>query len=196
MQPGKFHNDSRLIAEEMTCVHNVLLRIINSVYLQCINVEQSPDDVQHFVCYALEWARLVEEHHHTEETMIFPEIDQATGIPGLMDANIQQHAAFHTGLEAYERYLRAVKDGEEKYSGQKLRGLVDSFMPVLREHLNDEIATLLQLRQYEDKQDWVKWFAAISQKILAQSTDPKFKVSCCIRLDSFSQITGWPVQLS
>ncbi|KAK1477148.1 hemerythrin HHE cation binding domain-containing protein [Colletotrichum cuscutae] len=147
------------MAEEMTVIHNLILRIINTVYLQCINVEKSPNDVQDFVSYAIEWSKMVEEHHETEETEVFPDIEQLAGVPGLMRANVAQHEAFHDGLHA----------------GGKLKSIIDSFMPVLREHLSDEIDSLLKLNEYD--RNWDEWYEKLMKKLLGRMGDPKLKVS-------------------
>ncbi|KAK1498028.1 hemerythrin HHE cation binding domain-containing protein [Colletotrichum tamarilloi] len=161
------------MAEEMTIIHNLILRIINTVYLQCINVEKSPNDVQDFVSYAIEWSKMVEEHHETEETEVFPEIEQLAGVPGLMRANVAQHEAFHDGLHAYMGYLDKVQKGEEAYSGGKLKSIIDSFMPVLREHLSDEIDSLLKLNEYD--RNWDEWYEKLMKKLLGRMGDPKLK---------------------
>lgn len=163
------------MAEEMTIIHNLILRIINTVYLQCINVEKSPNDVQDFVSYAMEWSKMVEEHHETEETEVFPEIEQLAGVPGLMQANVAQHEAFHDGLHAYMGYLDRIQKGDEAYSGEKLKGIIDSFMPVLREHLSDEIDSLLKLNEYD--RNWDEWYEKLMKKLLGKMGDPKLKVS-------------------
>jgi hemerythrin-like domain-containing protein len=164
------------MAEEMIIVHNFIIRSMNSIYLQCVNVAQSPADVPNFVDYAMIWAKVVEEHHHTEETTLFPAMEELTKTPGIMGDNIEQHKAFHGGLEIYEAYLTRVKSGNEKYDGLKLKGIIDGFMPVLREHLNDEIDTLLALKKFEDTIDWETWFKKKMEEILKKADDPSVKV--------------------
>ncbi|GKT45527.1 uncharacterized protein ColSpa_05708 [Colletotrichum spaethianum] len=161
------------MAEEMTIIHNLIIRILNTIYLQCINVEKSPKDVQDFVSYAIEWARMVQEHHHTEEETVFPSIEKMAGVPGLMQANVAQHEAFHDGLHAYMGYLEKVQKGEEAYSGERLKGIIDSFMPILRQHLSDEIDTLVKLGDYDC--DWETWFKKLQKELLAKADDPNLK---------------------
>ncbi|KAK2013067.1 hemerythrin HHE cation binding domain-containing protein [Colletotrichum eremochloae] len=163
------------MAEDMTIIHNLIIRILNTVYLQCVNVEKSPSDVQDFVSYAIEWAKMVEEHHRTEEEMVFPQIEQLAGVPGLMQANVAQHEAFHKGLHAYKDYLERVQKGEEAYSGGRLKDIIDSFMPILRQHLSDEIDTLLKLGDYD--RDWEAWFEKLMKELLAKSDDPNLKTT-------------------
>ncbi|KAK6224736.1 hypothetical protein QIS74_03063 [Colletotrichum tabaci] len=161
------------MAEDMTIIHNLIIRILNTVYLQCVNVEKSPDDIQDFVSYAIEWARMVEEHHHTEEETVFPQIERLAGVPGLMQANVAQHEAFHDGLHAYMGYLEKVHKSDEAYSGERLRSIIDSFMPTLRQHLSDEIDTLLKLGDYD--RDWEAWFEKLVKELLAKRGDPNLK---------------------
>ncbi|TDZ32123.1 hypothetical protein CTRI78_v011794 [Colletotrichum trifolii] len=163
------------MAEDMTIIHNLIIRIMNSVYLQCINVEKSPPDVQDFVSYAVEWGRMVEEHHRTEETEVFPEIEKVTGTKGIMDDNVAQHRAFHDGLDIYLEYLGKVQKNEEPYSGERLRDIVNSFMPVLRQHLFDEIDILLKLGEYD--LDWDTWFDQLHNKLISKTNDPNLKTT-------------------
>ncbi|KAF6830684.1 hemerythrin HHE cation binding domain-containing protein [Colletotrichum musicola] len=163
------------MAEDMIVIHNLIIRIINTVYLQCVNVEHSPDDVQDFVSYALEWGKMVEEHHHTEETEVFPEIERMAGVPGLMAANVAQHEAFSSGLYEYMEFLSKVQRHKEAYTGERLKSIIDSFMPVLRQHLSDEIETLLKLRDYDC--DWEDWFDKLVKRLLSKSSDPRLKTT-------------------
>ena len=52
----------------------------------------------------------------------------------------------------FDVYVKACLAGSEKYDGNRVVDLIDDFGDILREHLNDEIDTLLGLRKYgEDK---------------------------------------------
>ncbi|KAF4828083.1 Calcium-binding protein NCS-1 [Colletotrichum siamense] len=178
-QKGVKTTGARRMAEDMIIIHNMIIRIINTVYLQCINVEKSPNDVQDFVSYAIEWAKMVEEHHHTEERDVFPAIEKMAEAPGLMETNIAQHEAFTGGLHEYLSYLEKVQkgegEGEEAYSGLKLKGIIDSFMPGLRQHLSDEIDTLLKLGEYDV--EWDEWFERLMKELLSKSNDPALKTT-------------------
>lgn len=138
----------------MVIFHNVLLRLVNSMWLQCVNVESSPKHVPTFLNYAKSITELIHLHHQGEEDYVFPAIEKATGVPGIMADEIDQHRGFEKGLEEFELYVNAAIEGTEKYDGEKTRRLIDGFMPILREHLADEIATLLTLDKYEEKADW------------------------------------------
>lgn len=160
----------------MIIVHNLLLRGINSIYLQCINVERDPAVVPDFVSYAETWGKTVHEHHDAEETLVFPEMEELAGEPGLMEANVAQHKAFHDGVGTYQAYLADVGAGKEKYDGQRLKAIIDSFMPVLRQHLSDEIDSLMALEKYEEKTQWDKWFKGVMDKVLKKADGAEMKV--------------------
>lgn len=157
------------MALEMVTVHNCLIRGINSVYLQCINVERSSASVPAFIKYASVWGQILHTHHSTEEKWIFPEIEAIVGEKGVMDVNIQQHHAFEEGVNEYAAYLKNAENGEEKYDGTKLKNIVDSFMPVLRQHLQDEILTLKDFDKYKEKTDWAKWTKDTIAKVVKKT---------------------------
>ncbi|EON97414.1 putative hemerythrin hhe cation binding domain-containing protein [Phaeoacremonium minimum UCRPA7] len=174
-KPGEKVKPVHTIAEEMIIVHNLLLRGINSIYLQCINVERDPAVVPDFVSYAETWGKTVHEHHDAEETLVFPEMEELAGEPGLMEANVAQHKAFHDGVGTYQAYLADVGAGKEKYDGQRLKAIIDSFMPVLRQHLSDEIDSLMALEKYEEKTQWDKWFKGVMDKVLKKADGAEMK---------------------
>lgn len=123
----------------------------------------------------------VHEHHDNEEAMFFPKLEEVIGAPGFMTGSVEQHAAFHGGLETLLAHLEAVSAGADRYDGKKLRCLVDAFMPVLTEHLHDEVKTLLALDRYEDRCDWAAWMKEMAAQIVAKmQADPEAKV-CALR---------------
>ncbi len=168
---------SHTLAKEMINAHNFLLRGINSIYLQCINVERSPEDVPAFVNYASCWSRILHHHHSSEEEWIFPDIEKITGEKGIMDVNVQQHQAFEKGIEEYTAYVASVKEGKEKYEGARLKAIIDSFMPTLHEHLVAEVDNLKGLEKYEDKTDWAKWTTDTLNKVVKKNENPDAFVS-------------------
>jgi len=56
--------------------------------------------------------------------------------------------AFLPGLEAYAEYLNSVTSSPDSFSGKHLNNIIDSFAPMLIEHLSDEIPTLLSLSRF------------------------------------------------
>jgi hemerythrin-like domain-containing protein len=129
----------------MCLAHNLLLRWLNSIYLQAPHVK-SPTDVSDFITYAQVWHESIHHHHAMEEEYFFPWIETYSGEKGIMDRNVQQHEAFHKGLEEFGEYVHNVK--VEEYDGIKLRGVVDGFGEALKLHLREEIKTLIGLERF------------------------------------------------
>jgi hemerythrin-like domain-containing protein len=134
------------IASEMVLVHNMMIRALNSIYLQAPYIK--PADEKGFCRYMLLWHLLLHSHHSTEETGFFPTVEKMAGAKGIMNANVEQHKAFHDGMEKFKGYADAVIADKEKYSGSKVVAIIDEFGPVLTQHLTDEIPTIAGLRQY------------------------------------------------
>jgi len=145
VQPDMFDN----CASEMACVHNMMIRGINSIYLQAPHITQK--DEQSFLNYAMQWYALLHVHHTGEETTFFPAVEELAGEKGIMEANVEQHHAFEAGLEAFVAYIRDAIAKKEKYDGKRIVALIDAFAEPLRDHLADEIPTILGLRKYGDK---------------------------------------------
>ena len=163
----------------MSFVHNLLIRGISAIYVQCVNVATrgSAQDKLDFVNFAKAWSNFIHEHHEFEETVAFPDINRVTGQDGLMDANIEEHEVFHAGLHEFQEYIRNVQAEKIELDGARMRLIIDGFMPVLRKHLENEIYTLIDLQKFEDKVDWSKWFAKMLERAMSNTMkDPKFKV--------------------
>jgi hypothetical protein len=137
------------LASEMALVHNIVIRGLNSIYLQAPHIK--PADEKPFARYMAGWFTLLHSHHGGEETMFFPAVEKMTGVDGIMDTNIDQHAAFHDGLDTFKAYADAVIAGKEKYDSGRVIAIIDGFATPLLQHLTDEIPTILGLRQYSDK---------------------------------------------
>ncbi|KAJ9296759.1 hypothetical protein DTO271G3_4958 [Paecilomyces variotii] len=133
-------------ASHMALVHNIILRGYNSIYLQAPEVK--PADVQDFLHYSHAWYEFVIGHHDSEERVLFPGIEEATGVKGIMDTDIEEHAAFHDGLENLKTYIDTCLATPSKYSGVELVKVLDSFGAALHSHLEHEPANLLALSKY------------------------------------------------
>ncbi|UKZ74860.1 hypothetical protein TrVFT333_002530 [Trichoderma virens FT-333] len=196
-KPGETVEPYHSMAAEMIIVHNCLIRGINSVYLQCVNVERSSASVPAFIKYASSWGQILHAHHITEEKWIFPEIEAITGEKGVMDVNVQQHHAFEEGLKEYTAYLQNAETGKEKYDGAKLKNIINSFMPVLWQHLQDEILTLKAFDKYKEKTDWAKWTKDTAAKVVkATQTADGMVVDLPFMVHNhevaFEQAGSWP----
>jgi hypothetical protein len=137
------------LASEMCHVHNMINRGLNSIYLQAPHI--TPADEKHFCKYVLGWYNLLHSHHSGEEESFFPVVEGMTGVKGIMDNNVEQHKAFHDGIDSLKAFADAVVADKQKYDGSRLVALIDGFGPALTQHLADEIPTILSLRQYGDK---------------------------------------------
>jgi hemerythrin-like domain-containing protein len=133
---------------EMANVHNVLLRGLNSIYLQAPHVT-SPPDIADLLLYTKAWADTVHHHHSLEESIFFPRADALAREAGvqesLMNPNVDQHQLFEPMVQKTMEWVDEVRRGEKEYECKTLLGLIDSFAPVLTKHLHDEIDTLMGL---------------------------------------------------
>lgn len=141
------------MAWDMANVHNLLLRGLNAIYLQCENVKKA-DDIADFVLYIKAWGDAVHHHHHSEEVYMFPKYDQMakdageTGIA--MSTNVDQHAAFESGFQKLRDYATDVQSGKE-YDSKVVKAMIDDFAPVFTQHLHDEVDSLFLLERFDGK---------------------------------------------
>jgi hemerythrin-like domain-containing protein len=139
-------------ASEMALVHNCIIRGFNSIYNQTPHIQ--PSDYKSFVAYCYACFEALETHHRGEEAHFFPDLEAATGKKGIMEVNVQQHEAFHNGLEAWGAWLKELNETDtSKFSAAKCIELMDSFITSLSQHLADEIPTILSLSEYGNALD-------------------------------------------
>ncbi|KAF9530555.1 hypothetical protein CPB83DRAFT_850538 [Crepidotus variabilis] len=140
-------NSAATWAIQMTLIHNVFIRHLNSISYHAPLVKTG--DEQAFVGYCLAFTEHLHDHHDGEETIIFPFLQEKFD----MSVNIEQHAKFNTFLAAFEGYIKNVQSRQDNYDGNKTRGLVEALGDVLVEHLHDEIPTLSpeRLATYDKK---------------------------------------------
>ncbi|KAJ9137900.1 Hemerythrin HHE cation binding domain-containing protein [Pleurostoma richardsiae] len=134
------------VAADMACSHNMILRGLNAIYLQALHIKA--EDIDAFLHFILNWSKELHNHHDMEEGGFFPVLEDMTGEKGVMDANIDQHRAFHGGMEALHAYVEGCVARTEEYDGVKVVKIIDTFGAILRQHLSDEIPTLLGLRRF------------------------------------------------
>lgn len=133
----------------MACVHNVVLRGLNAIYLQAPHVQ--PTDEKSFCAFIGHWHAIISLHHAAEEEDGFPMIEKMAGEEGLIDANVEQLHAFLPGLDALGEYAADCAAGKERYDGRRIVEVIDGFGAVLAAHLADEIPTIEGLRKYGEK---------------------------------------------
>lgn len=132
----------------MALAHNGILRGLNSIYLQATAIpREERNTTRDFLTYCQCWCESMHHHHDAEESTFFPDIESISGVPGLMERNIEQHRAFTPGFERFQEYAKTCPPGE--YDGGKIRALIDGFAEPLTRHLHDEIETLRALDRYD-----------------------------------------------
>jgi hypothetical protein len=136
-------------AIEMVLVHNIFIRALNSMYYHAAYVT-STKDVRDFLRFCSIFVSGTHLHHDAEEQVLFPYWAEVTGSPDLMKANTEEHAAFHTGLDALGEYVTATTP--EAYRAEQLVALLDELAPPLVAHLTHEIDTMLLMRAYDSAQ--------------------------------------------
>ncbi|KAF1848856.1 uncharacterized protein K460DRAFT_261730, partial [Cucurbitaria berberidis CBS 394.84] len=103
---------------EMANVHNMLLRGLNSIYLQAPKITQ-PTDIADLMLYIKAWADTVHIHHSHEELVLFPRLEElakeARVAEGLMDPNVDQHHLFEPKLAETAAYVQEIMDGKNHF---------------------------------------------------------------------------------
>ena len=137
-----FSDHVAIFSVEMTLIHNVFIRGLNSIYEHAPSIPASSSDVIPFAGYALAWVSNIHAHHHGEEDIVFPFLQ--ANFPDDMKKNTEEHNMFREGLDALEEYLKAVYEGKKdiEWDGEKVRKLIDAFGDGLMEHLHGEVSTL------------------------------------------------------
>jgi hemerythrin-like domain-containing protein len=133
------------VATEMSLAHNIMVRNLNSIYLQAENIKE-PKDITDFMIFCQTTYETIHHHHSLEEEYLFPWIEEYTGEKGIMEANLEQHKAFEAGAEKFKEYILGT--GPESYDGKELKRVIDGFGPALTVHLEAEIQTLLGLDRF------------------------------------------------
>ena len=142
------------VASHMALVHNTFIRGLNTIYLQADYIDKSNKKlVKEFFQYCQCWSSLIAVHHEAEEAHLFHTLEER--IPeanGIFTVNVDQHKAFHDGLDEFEKHSQAGMDGKIEYSATKIKSMIDSFIEPLMKHLSDEIPTLMALQKSEKGQ--------------------------------------------
>ncbi|KAK9490613.1 hypothetical protein V1508DRAFT_463926 [Lipomyces doorenjongii] len=101
-----------------------------------------------FLNYCQAWYWFVVGHHDSEEAVLFPAIEKATGVKGIMDEDVKEHAAFHHGLAEMKSYIEARLATPSKYNGDEFVKTFDSFAEAFHSHLTNEPLKLVSLASY------------------------------------------------
>ena len=139
---------ARYVAIQMALAHNGLIRGLNSIYNQASHIPRNDlAVVQDFLTYCQCWCEAMHHHHDAEEHEFFPNIERISGVPGLMERNVEQHRAFTPGFDQFHEYAQTCLPKD--YDGKKLRSIIEGFAEPLNKHLHEEIDTLRALDVYD-----------------------------------------------
>ena len=130
-------------AKDMAVIHNTMIRALNASYNHCLSIKPGTTDAADFLLFNRTFFDFLYHHHTAEEEFVFPQLEKLLGTPGAMETNVAQHHAFEPGLKKFEAYI--TKTPPDKYCGETLKQIIESFAEILVEHLHDEIPTLLTL---------------------------------------------------
>lgn len=131
-------------ASHMALSHNAFIRGYNSIYQQAPRIQSLADKVD-FAGYCVAWVDCVLQHHHYEETELFPNLNKAAGQKDLMTGAVHQHEAFYGGMEELKKYLLE-KGGD--FSSREVIRIMESFQEPLYNHLKAEPGEIVALAKY------------------------------------------------
>lgn len=100
---------------------------------------------QQFISMGLGFHQNLTKHHRIEETSFFPRL--AKKIPDFFENGhgsvlVGQHEKIHDGMEEFRDYLHKCKDGRQRMDLRYLKAQMDTWGPILMEHLDAEVEAL------------------------------------------------------
>ncbi|KAJ5520923.1 hypothetical protein N7463_001376 [Penicillium fimorum] len=130
----------------MAYAYSCMLRGLNSIYHQAENVRK-PEEIADFLIFVKSWTVWVSHHHIMEEEMMFPGFGKVIGTPGFLGDNVEQHHAFQRQLNILQDYSIQTKPSD--YDASIIRKAIEEMSPSFRDHLGDEIDSLLRMIDYD-----------------------------------------------
>ena len=130
-----------------------------------------------FMKMILDWCMSLDQHHRLEEEHVFPKlavkmrtfrkadvdgtqrsgevIDEETAATEPTDPGYvhKQHRQIHAGLDILHAYVKTwLAEEKREVDWEEIRGLMDSFGPILWKHMDEEVETLgaANMRLYWD----------------------------------------------
>lgn len=102
---------------------------------------------------------------------MFPEAEKRA--PGSMTHNMEQHQAFHEGLDALDAFAKGVQNNPSTYDGERLRGILERLGTPFIQHLHEEIPTLerSKLKAIFTDEDFRRIWGALLNWVI--KTNPK-----------------------
>ncbi len=158
-------------AQIMAQTHNTIFRGLNAIYHQAKQVAPGTKDAEDLLFFCSVTCDFIHCHHNAEETAYFPAIEEAAGIPGLMECNIEQHRAFEEGLDRLQQY--AQETSKDEFDGDELRRVIDDLAGPLGTHLHEEIPSILDLHGKIDSKTLERIYGRMHH--VAATTGDKWK---------------------
>jgi len=101
------------------------------------NLDNPPlDDLANFIGYCEAWVLCIEDHHESEEVVVFPFLNEKMDFSG----EAEQHKAIHATLDEISEMIREAKADHAKFDAEALKVKMVDFKPSLYGHLDDEVA--------------------------------------------------------
>ncbi|KAI9667618.1 MAG: hypothetical protein M1821_000434 [Bathelium mastoideum] len=150
LTPGEFRMYNRM-ADHMEFFHNNFRHAWTTLHTACTERQRpSHMSLRQFLSLGLDFAHHLTLHHTVEEQHIFPVLAERMPAFQAELSLVSQHHAIHEGLEKFEAYLHACRQGERELRWEELKGIMDGFGEVLWQHLDEEVKELgaEQMRKY------------------------------------------------
>ncbi|KIO34522.1 hypothetical protein M407DRAFT_16500 [Tulasnella calospora MUT 4182] len=173
--PEGDHNDIfELQAIRMVLLHNVIIRGFNSVLYYSKQIQRGTSELKSFLEYTEQVIKFMHGHHEAEEEIMFPALESKYG-PGSMAHNIEGHEHFKAPFAIFENLVEEFKNGTKAWEAEGFQQAIYGFMPVLREHLVDEIETIRpqKLREHFNEAELQDIEEATKKWTLARSSPDK-----------------------
>ncbi|KAG8974177.1 hypothetical protein FRC05_007753 [Tulasnella sp. 425] len=179
----------------MALMHNVIIRSFNSLLYYSGEVEPGTPQFTAFLLYAQEVCLQLHRHHKIQESLSFPFLESKLG-EGRMAGSVAAHEAFGKPLAELEDFVQNIMIKPHEWDLDLFRKLIHRFMPMLREHLKDEVNRLDggELREYfteQDFKDYEKRFVKETTKSVALSRGPQlmFVNGDCVHGEWYEPLT-------
>ncbi|EOA86861.1 uncharacterized protein SETTUDRAFT_87407 [Exserohilum turcica Et28A] len=98
--------------------------------------------IRQFIGMGLQFCHHLTIHHTIEEQHIFPVLAKKMSAFRKELELLTHHKMIHAGIEKLETYLEECQSGERELRMTELKEVMDSFGPVLWEHLDAEVKQL------------------------------------------------------
>ncbi|KAG9043971.1 hypothetical protein FS837_008947 [Tulasnella sp. UAMH 9824] len=168
-----------LQALRMVLLHNIIIRGFNSLLYYSGEVQPNTPKYNAFLAYAGEVIHFLHHHHGNEEDKYFPFLETKMG-KGSMSDNVDGHESFKAPFAAFEDLYNKLRSGETQWDLAAFRKAIYDFIPVLREHLEEEIDTFRpwQLKGKFTAEELLGFEAEMEKHVMAQVSlvkDPQYQ---------------------